>query len=212
VAPDGRSLGRIYGRGDEVGFDPVWSPDGAHLAFRGPVDDQNRGSVVLSDLSGNPLTIPAAAGSRITWSPDNRRIAYDEIVPDASGAAQSRITIVGVDGTGATVFPSAATTNVAEPAWSPDGKQIAFTRQVTDHGFTTTELWVANVDGTNAVRVFGGDGLAAMSPNWSSDGTAVLVTRSNPVNGQAAGIWRANADGSGTRTLIPVGDSEVWLP
>ncbi len=212
VAPDGRSLGRIYGRGDEVGFAPVWSPDGTHLAFRGPVDDNNRASVVISDLSGSPIVLPAAAGNRMTWSPDSKRIAYDEAVPDASGTAQSRIVIVGADGKGTTTFSSTATTNAAEPAWSPDGARIAFTRQVVDHGFPTTELWIANTDGSDAVRIFGGDGLSSMSPVWSPDGTTLLATRSNPVNGQAAGIWRANADGSDARALIPLGDSAMWLP
>lgn len=211
VAPDGRSLGRIYGRGDEVGFDPAWSPDGTHLAFRGPVDDKNQGSVVLSDLSGNPVVVPAGAGSRITWSPDGKQVAYDETVPDASGMAQSHIVIVGVDGTRAAPFQSAAASE-AEPAWSPDGTRIASTRQVTDHGIATTEVWLANPDGTKPMRVFGGDGLAAMTPIWSPDGTTLLVTRANPVNGQAAGIWRANADGTDVRALIPLGDRPIWVP
>src|SRR6185312_11898540 len=78
VAPDGRSLGRIYGRGDEVGFDPVWSPDGARLAFRGQVSDNNASTVLLSDLSADPYSLPAGPGSRITWSPDSGRAAFDE--------------------------------------------------------------------------------------------------------------------------------------
>jgi hypothetical protein len=68
------------------------------------------------------------------------------------------------------------------------------------------------VDGANPVRLFGGDGLAAMAPVWSPDGMALLVTRSNPVNGQAMGIWRANVDGTDAREIIPVGDRPTWVP
>jgi hypothetical protein len=57
-----------------------------------------------------------------------------------------------------------------DPAWSPDGKQIAFARWDEPAG-----LFVANADGTNEARVFGAP--SVLSPQWSSDGTRLAFTR-----------------------------------
>jgi len=147
VAPDGRSLGRIYGRGDEVGFDPVWSPDGAHLGFREQVNAQSEAAVVLSDLSPDPVKVPAGPGSRITWSPDSGHVAYDESLPDATGAGTSRIVIVGADGNGKRIFLGTDAGSESAPAWSPDGARLLFIRQAQGAG-GVPDLWVDDIDAT----------------------------------------------------------------
>ncbi len=57
-----------------------------------------------------------------------------------------------------------------DPAWSPDGTQIAFTRWNEPAG-----LYVANADGSNEARVF--DGQQFLSPRWSPDGKRIVFTR-----------------------------------
>lgn len=57
-----------------------------------------------------------------------------------------------------------------DPAWSPDGTRIAFTRWNEPAG-----LYVANADGSNEVRVF--DGQQFLSPRWSPDGKRIVFTR-----------------------------------
>lgn len=58
---------------------------------------------------------------------------------------------------------------VRDPAWSPDGTQIAY---VSDKS-----LMVANPDGTSTHEVVGaGDGIGwLVSPSWSGDGTQIAV-------------------------------------
>lgn len=209
VAPDGRALGRIYGSGDEVGFDPVWSPDGTHLAFRGQVNDNNASQVVLSDLSANPYSLPAGPGSRITWSPDSNRAAFDETVPDANGGVTNRIRITLVNG-GDEVFLDRDAGHETMPAWSPDGNQLAFIRQ--NSGTPATDLWVAHLDGSGLTRLLGGDGLSSEMPAWSPDGKTLVVARINTATGGDGAIWIVGADGRNAHPIIPGGEHVTWIP
>ena len=61
-----------------------------------------------------------------------------------------------------------------EPAWSPDGKRLAFVRASGGHG----HLFVANGDGTGAQQITDGpsdDG----EPAWSPDGQHIVFCSAN---------------------------------
>jgi dipeptidyl aminopeptidase/acylaminoacyl peptidase len=61
-------------------------------------------------------------------------------------------------------------TNGIDPSWSPDGKQIAFTRWYEPVG-----LYVINADGTNETRVWNGQRF--QSPRWNPDGKRIAFTQ-----------------------------------
>jgi hypothetical protein len=61
-------------------------------------------------------------------------------------------------------------TDGIDPAWSPDGRQIAFSRFRDPRG-----IYVIKADGSDEHRVF--DWSAARWPNWSSDGQQILFSR-----------------------------------
>ena len=119
-------------------FDLVWasdpqiSPDGRHIAYvRMSMDiktDRARPSLWLSDVdSGHEMPIAAAdtAAGAPHWSPDGTRIAYAGQRADGS----RQLFIYWVQ-SGAT---APITNLVEEPedfAWSPDGRQIAFSMPV----------------------------------------------------------------------------------
>jgi dipeptidyl aminopeptidase/acylaminoacyl peptidase len=111
--------------------DPQISPDGKHVAYmRMNMDiktDQVRPSLWLMDIDGGheaPIASGAPGGSP-RWSPDGTRIAY--VSQRADGTRQLFVYWLQ---TGA----SAPITNLAEEpsgvAWSPDGRQIAFSMPV----------------------------------------------------------------------------------
>lgn len=50
-----------------------------------------------------------------------------------------------------------------DPAWSPDGEQIAFTRQGRNN---VAEIWVMNADGSGATRLTNDRGYD-VQPSWS---------------------------------------------
>jgi len=93
---DGKST-RIGGDKESSG-DPVWSPDGQSLAYRGRVGDKSglvvaradgTGGRFLAEVSGTNAPLPGA-GTSPSWSPDGKRIAFVSAVPgpetaDATG-------------------------------------------------------------------------------------------------------------------------------
>ncbi len=83
----------------------------------------------------------------------------------------------------------------AEPAWSPDGKWIAY---MSAQSGTMNQIYVISPDGTNQRRVTKA-GVDGSHPQWSPDGKQIVfwAKRNNP----KAGIYVINLDGSNERRL-----------
>ena len=75
------------------------------------------------------------------------------------------IYVINADGTGLRRL-----TDGMEPAWSPDGTKVAFTRWRDPRG-----LYVIDEDGSNETLVFGW--VAAKGVAWSPDGSRIVFTR-----------------------------------
>ena len=88
-----------------------------------------------------------------------------------------------------------------QPAWSPDGRRIAFVRG--------SELWVMDADGTDARAL---EGVRGTEPAWAPDGRRLVFT-SDGYRGRF-GLAIVKADGSSGRTLTTLGrdSSPAWSP
>ncbi|MCW8996867.1 MAG: DUF5050 domain-containing protein, partial [Psychromonas sp.] len=102
------------------------------------------------------------------------------------------IHVFNIDGTGLTRLTTASNVMDSEPAWSPDGTQISFTRLT--QNFAREELWLMNSDGSNQ-RYIGVQGFAA---KWSSDGTRFIYSSKSSGNYE---IYTCNTDGSNIQRL-----------
>jgi serine/threonine protein kinase/Tol biopolymer transport system component len=78
-------------------------------------------------------------------------------------------------------------------AWSPDGKQIAFSK--------ANEIFVAKSDGGEPHRLLAAGG-TVNDIRWSRDGSILRFTVDDPRTNYRA-IWQASADGSNLHLLLP---------
>jgi Tol biopolymer transport system component len=154
VRPDGSGLVRLT-RTPSYDGDPTWAPDGSKIAF---VSDRAGSSDVWSmNPDGSDqvrLTKTMDADDRPAWSPDSTRIAFSHgpqeessgiFVMDADGGHQHRL----VAGEG------------REPAWSGDGRWIAFVSHRDGH----PNIFVAAVDGSSLVQLTH-DAAPKFRPAW----------------------------------------------
>jgi TolB protein len=180
--------------------EPAWSPDGRSIAFTSLRDGISHVYVMAADGTGTRrLTDSGQADSHPTWSADGDAIVFAREgalfrVPAAGGTARR----VG-RGFGA----------AANPAFSPDGRMIAYDYR--NPGSTVREVYVMNADGTGIRRVTKMGGTAAF-PAWSPDGTT-LAFQSDRIGHLE--IYAIRLDGTGLRRVTEAGVDAIqpaWTP
>ena len=164
----------------------VWSPDGRTIySGRYLVSTDGSGSRMLPYVQLTPV-----------WSPDGRRIAFTSprgrTGPVPRSGAPTDIYVMNADGSGTRRLTHNAGYN-AEPAWSPDGRKIAF-RSTRDGN---REIYVMNADGSNQ-RNLTRNPAKDVRPSWSPDGRRIAFVSDRDGRLEAHVM---NADGSGQRRL-----------
>jgi Tol biopolymer transport system component len=87
------------------------------------------------------------------------------------------------------------------PAWSPNGRTIAFTRYI--QGTADAHVWTVRPNGTGLRQLT--PLLAFQPPSWSPDGRRLAVTIQR--RGRGTDIATIRADGSGLRVLTHSGSN-----
>ena len=119
-------------------------------------------------------------------SPDGRQLAIGGFAPSSNGAGQGLYVTDLTGGSAHHIFRGQA----SEPAWSPDGTEIAFLGPA-------GQIWVVGADGRGlrALPLPTGSRFAG-EPAWSPDGTRLAFSV------EGAGLWIVQADGSGLTQLV----------
>src|SRR5581483_1033962 len=195
ISPDGTGEQFLQATANEA-YVPAWSPDGSKIAYQAYNNSGSGDAIYVINADGTNkirvATNPGLRTSRISWSPDGKKIAY-------SGSG-SFIYIASSDGSGAAKLPGSPD-RVTDPQWSPDGSKIAYSRD--------GNVYVMNPDCSEQRKLTNGTDINRpfAAPRWSPDGSRLLV--SGPSH-----VYLINVDGSGLTRLLNVSISQTpaWSP
>ena len=153
-------------------------------------------SVTTRDRAGNEAT------RTITYN-----VAYRKILFTSQRTGSGDIYAMNPDGSGVTRLTDHSAVD-EEPAWSPDGTQIAFASRRTT---LAQDVYVMNADGSNVRRLTTANG-DDTAPAWSPDGSKIVFRSTRDGNLE---IYSMNADGTGQTRLTNhsrADTSPSWSP
>jgi TolB protein len=152
---DGSDLRRLTNN-PEIDTTPTWSPNGNQIAFTSGRSGAPQIYVVGADGSGLRRISQESYADRPTWSPP----PYNEIAFSARSGPGFDIKVLNI-GTGETRQITFGEGTNESPAWSPNGRHLAF--MSTRAG--KSQIFTVDRDGRN-IRQITRDG-NNQTPNWS---------------------------------------------
>jgi dipeptidyl aminopeptidase/acylaminoacyl peptidase len=200
TATDGSGSARRFTSGTKRDGTPRWSPDGSRLAFTSNRGKDNAQLYIIPLEGGEARRVTDLKESvtEVSWSPDGSQLVFVARVPDKSyeesddkKRAPRRITrlqfkldnegwtvdrpnhlfVVPADGSGEPEQITKGDFEHGDPAWSPDGSQIAFSsaRHEDWDVDLASDIYVMSPSGGEPRRVTRTDGFCS-HPAWSPDG------------------------------------------
>jgi TolB protein len=179
------------GTNGELGFSVHW-------------EDQRQISMIDPDGTGRTTLTHTARRTNhdAAWSADGSKLAYI-----ASTRRSERLLTMNADGTDRHLIFEAD--YLKDPAWSPNGTQIAVSRFAPAQW--AYRMLVVDVDGSATTLLPGDDdGGYDIDPDWSPDGSRIAFKH---VDDDGSSIQTMNPDGSNRTTVVdPAGPEYAYAP
>jgi len=165
---------------DEHDVDPVFSPDGKSVLLTSTRG--GKAGIWRMALDGTKLE-RVCDGDQGEWSPDGKKIVLRRkerlLIRDLASGAEKAITPED--------WP-----HCSGPAWSPDGKAIAFAARWEGGN----AIYTVPAQGGKPTKVYGKKG--ACEPHWAPDGSRIVYETETH-------IWTIRPDGSKSRLVTYFG-------
>jgi len=199
-----RSITMLHANANTTEFEATFTADDAHYAFVQSRGNLNLKLVIREAATGKDAVFDPGGGfagvRRPTFHPSGERVAFG--IPSVSG---HDIASVGRDGKDRKTLTTGGINNW--PAYSPDGKRIAFSSS-RDGSF---DLFVMDASGANVKRVLKLGGMQ-MRPSWSPDGARLVFTSNHAGHYD---LWSIKLDGTGLTRITDHSERDdyaAWHP
>ena len=195
-------LAPVAGAGDE-GAGILFSaarPGNGHIVLVRP------DGTALSDLTSNEAGSYETDSRMYSWSPDGSRIVFSS---HRDGPSSEEIYVMNADGSGQrrlTFHSGHDSIFDIQPAWSPDGRTIAFVHDRNQ----SDSIWLMNPDGSQQHEL-ANIGAIVRRLVWSPDSTRLLYDINNAPPNRIEVVDQTGA----RRSLTPPGRTDydaVWSP
>ena len=176
---------------------PSFSSDGKKLVYSSYSVQSHQWEMVIIDVDNPTTKHYVGPGLFPQWSPTGNQILFQR--SRQRGTRWFGVWIVDViDGEVLRPTEIAASANAATitPAWSPDGKFVAFSTVVDPDADKSNvppvaDLWIVSKDGADRAKLTHGR-FANLQPVWSVDGSIFVV--SNRAESGVENIWSIRTD------------------
>ena len=146
--------------------------------------------IALMNPDGSGVTRLKVFGSDPMLSPDGTKIVYCSL----RDTIYSQIYVMNSDGTSPKRITDHKNGDACGPAWSPDGKKIAYYAFAQTQPSRNPEIWLMDADGSNPKKLID----HGMDPAWSPDGKQIAFASHRDGIFQ---IYAMSSDGSNVRRL-----------
>ncbi|MGH9843102.1 MAG: protein kinase domain-containing protein [Blastocatellia bacterium] len=195
-------------------YSPAWAPDGRSIAFLRSVQAEGMGGVMVvylvSSLGGAERKlaegIKVGESQSLSWSPDGKFLAFgDESLPD--GPDNIVLLEVATGEKHRLTSPPAQISGDSTPAFSPDGRKLAFVRWVTSG---VSDLYLSSVSGAagGEPKRITFDNATIRGLAWIPNGEEIVFASERR---GVSSLWRINASG-GEPELVEAIGSSVQFP